>query len=45
MAFQKAIAADRYVFFSEFFKTFYNTDVLLGKRVREKVIQASYGCH
>lgn len=39
---QKAITADRYVFFSEFFKNFYNTDVLLGKRVSEKVIQASW---
>ena len=39
---QKAIAADRYVFFSEFFKNFYNTDLLLGKRVSEKVIQASW---
>src|SRR5215813_13463012 len=39
---QKAIAADRYVFFSELFKNFYNTDLLLGKRVSEKVIQASW---
>ena len=32
---QKAVAADRYAFFTEFFKNFYNTDVLLGKRVSE----------
>jgi non-heme chloroperoxidase len=39
---QKAIAADRYAFFTEFFKNFYNTDVLLGKRVGEAAIQASW---
>jgi pimeloyl-ACP methyl ester carboxylesterase len=39
---QKAVAADRYAFFTEFFKNFYNTDVLLGKRVSEQVIQASW---
>src|SRR5438309_1913396 len=39
---QKAIAADRYAFFTEFFKNFYNTDLLLGKRVSEQVIQASW---
>jgi non-heme chloroperoxidase len=39
---QKAIVADRYVFFSEFFKNFYNTDLLLGKRVSEPVVQASW---
>ena len=33
---QKAVAADRYAFFTEFFKNFYNTDVLLGKRVSEE---------
>ena len=38
---QKAIVADRYAFFSEFFKDFYNTDLLLGKRVSEQVVQAS----
>jgi len=32
---QKAVAADRYVFFTEFFKNFFNTDLLLGKRVSE----------
>ncbi|HET9318637.1 MAG TPA: alpha/beta hydrolase [Bryobacteraceae bacterium] len=39
---QKAIAADRYGFFTEFFKNFYNTDLLLGKRVSEQAVQASW---
>jgi non-heme chloroperoxidase len=39
---QKAVAADRYAFFTEFFKNFYNTDVHLGKRVSEQAIQASW---
>src|SRR5881396_2009430 len=39
---QKAVAADRYAFFSEFFKNFYNTDVLLGKRISEQAVQASW---
>ena len=39
---QKAISADRYGFFTEFFKNFYNTDVLLGKRVSEHAVQASW---
>ncbi|MGD0223759.1 MAG: alpha/beta hydrolase [Terriglobia bacterium] len=39
---QKAVAADRYAFFTEFFKNFYNTDLLLGKRVSEQAIQASW---
>jgi len=39
---EKAVAADRYAFFTEFFKNFYNTDVLLGKRVSEQVVQASW---
>ncbi len=39
---QKAVAADRYVFFTEFFKNFYNTDLLLGKRVSEQAVQASW---
>src|SRR5205807_6936142 len=38
---QKAIVADRYAFFTEFFKNFYNTDVLLGKRISEQAVQAS----
>jgi non-heme chloroperoxidase len=39
---QKAIAADRYAFFTDFFKNFYNTDLLLGKRVSEQAVQASW---
>jgi non-heme chloroperoxidase len=39
---QKAVAADRYAFFTDFFKNFYNTDPLLGKRVSEQAIQASW---
>ena len=39
---QKAVAADRYVFFTEFFKNFYNTDLLLGKRVSEQAVQVSW---
>lgn len=39
---QKAVANDRYSFFSEFFKNFYNADVLLGKRVTEEAIRASW---
>jgi non-heme chloroperoxidase len=39
---EKAVAADRYAFFSEFFKNFYNTDVHLGKRVSEQAVQASW---
>jgi non-heme chloroperoxidase len=39
---QKAVAADRYAFFTEFFKNFYNTDQFLGKRVSEQVVQASW---
>jgi non-heme chloroperoxidase len=39
---QKAVVADRYAFFTEFFKNFYNTDDLLGKRVSEQAVQASW---
>jgi len=39
---QKAVAADRYAFFTGFFQNFYNTDVFLGKRVSEQVAQASW---
>jgi non-heme chloroperoxidase len=38
---QKAVAADRYAFFEQFFKNFYNTDQFLGKRVSEQAVQAS----
>ena len=39
---QKAVAADRYAFFTEFFKNFYNADLLLGKRISEQAVQASW---
>ena len=39
---QNAVAADRYAFFTEFFKNFFNTDVFLGKRISEQVVQASW---
>jgi non-heme chloroperoxidase len=39
---KKSIVADRYAFFTDFFKNFYNTDLLLGKRVSEQVVQASW---
>jgi non-heme chloroperoxidase len=39
---EKAVSADRYAFFSGFFQNFYNADVLLGKRVSEQAIQASW---
>jgi non-heme chloroperoxidase len=39
---QKAITADRYAFFTEFFKNFYNTDVFLGKRISEQAVEASW---
>src|ERR1700736_1145108 len=39
---QKAVVADRYAFFTDFFKNFYNTDVYLGKRVSEQAVQASW---
>jgi non-heme chloroperoxidase len=39
---EAAIRADRYAFFTEFFKNFYNSDVLLGKRVSEQAVQASW---
>src|SRR6267143_6854699 len=39
---QKAVVADRYAFFTDFFKNFYNTDLLLGKRVSEQTVQANW---
>jgi non-heme chloroperoxidase len=38
----KAVVADRYAFFTEFFTNFYNTDLLLGKRVSQQAVQASW---
>ncbi|MGB6942131.1 MAG: alpha/beta hydrolase [Bryobacteraceae bacterium] len=39
---QKAVIADRYAFFTGFFKNFYNTDLLIGKRVSEQAVQANW---
>jgi non-heme chloroperoxidase len=39
---QKAVAADRYAFFTEFFKNFFNTDAFLGKRISQEAVQASW---
>ena len=39
---KKAVAADRYAFFTDFFKNFYNADQYLGKRVSEDVVHASW---
>ena len=39
---EKAISTDRYAFFTEFFKNFYNTDELMGRRVSEQAVQASW---
>jgi len=39
---EKAVAADRYAFFTGFFQNFYNTDLLLGKRVSEEAVRASW---
>lgn len=39
---QKAVAADRYTFFTQFFKDFYTTDLLLGQRISEEAVRASW---
>ncbi len=39
---ETAIKKDRYAFFTEFFKNFYNTDILMGKLVSEQTVQASW---
>jgi non-heme chloroperoxidase len=39
---QKAVASDRYTFFTEFFKNFFNTDLLMGKKVSEQTVQACW---
>jgi non-heme chloroperoxidase len=39
---EKAVAADRYAFFTEFFKNFYNADLLLGKRISQEAVQSSW---
>lgn len=39
---ESAINADRYAFFTDFFKNFYNTDILLGKRISDQAVDASW---
>src|ERR1700738_762948 len=39
---ESAIAADRYAFFTDFFKNFYNTDVLMGTRISDQVVHVSW---
>jgi non-heme chloroperoxidase len=39
---QKAVVADRYAFFTDFFRNFYNTDVFEGKRISEQAVRASW---
>jgi non-heme chloroperoxidase len=39
---RKAVLEDRFAFLTEFFKNFFNTDLLLGKRVSEQVVQSSW---
>jgi non-heme chloroperoxidase len=38
---EAAAKGDRYAFFAKFFENFYNTDVLLGKRVSSQAVEAS----
>lgn len=39
---KKAITADRYTFFTSFFRDFYNADQFLGKRVSNEVLHSSW---
>jgi non-heme chloroperoxidase len=39
---KSAVTNDRFAFFTEFFKNFYNTDELMGKQVSEAAVQASW---
>lgn len=39
---EAAVRADRYAFFNEFFKNFYNSDALLGKGLSEQAVHASW---
>src|SRR5437870_6218539 len=39
---EKAVAADRYAFFTDFYKNFYNTDQNLGTRISEEAVQNSW---
>lgn len=38
----KAVAADRYAFFTELFNNSYNIDVLLGRRITQQAVHASW---
>ncbi len=38
----KAVQADRYAFFTQFYQNFYNTDVLLGKRISEEAVRSAW---
>jgi pimeloyl-ACP methyl ester carboxylesterase len=37
-----AVSGDRFAFFTDFFNNFYNTDELMGKRVSEAAVEASW---
>jgi pimeloyl-ACP methyl ester carboxylesterase len=39
---RNAVIEDRFAFLTEFFKNFFNTDLLLGKRISEQVVQANW---
>ena len=39
---EKAITADRYAFFTDFFKNFYNLYVFLGEQISDEVVRASW---
>ncbi|MFN2564465.1 MAG: alpha/beta fold hydrolase [Gemmatimonadaceae bacterium] len=39
---EAAVTKDRFAFFTDFFKNFYNTDELLGKRISDQAVQASW---
>ena len=39
---QKAVATDRFSFYTEFFKNFFNSDLLMGTRVSEEAVQACW---
>jgi non-heme chloroperoxidase len=39
---QKAVAADRYAFFTEFFKKFFNTDVFLRGKTESMVLSLTF---
>src|SRR5262249_17856488 len=39
---EKAIAPDRYAFFTDFYKIFYTLDFFLGKRISEEVVRPSW---